>query len=110
MEPVKLPKDVANALDFHYNQWKTMSRDSINLMLMAIPVSMVHGPAQIIKEYAKDNPTTYLRAILHGYIPEIDLSSELEKMIKVWLDKPYVDNEQRDISNFAKMVTKLFQQ
>lgn len=107
---VKVPENVAIALDYHKETCKNMTEDTLNLMLIAVPFSTVHGRAATIKDYATKHPTTYIKAIANGYEPEINVQDELTEMITVWLNKPYVDDEKRDVKNFAKMVTKYFQQ
>lgn len=106
---MKVPPEVAEAFQYHENQWKNMSKDSINLMFMAIPCTTVHGKALVLKNFAQRNPSVYLYALVNGYVPEIDTERELTEMITAWLDKPYVGNEKRDISDFARMVVKYFE-
>src|SRR5699024_4598824 len=110
MQPVKVPKEVATACDYHKNMWGGMSEDSHNLTFMAIPFSAVSGHALILRNYAKEHPTDYARALANGYEPEINVQDELAQMITMWLNKEYVGDEKKDIQNFAKMVTKYLQQ
>ncbi|UUG68577.1 hypothetical protein YPHTV1_00015 [Halomonas phage YPHTV-1] len=108
MNPVKVPKEVAEAFDHFKKEWQTMSRDSINLMFMTIPAVTVHGQALVLKKYAHDQPTNYLKALVNDYIPEFNPEEEIEQMITTWLNKPYVGDEQRDVKEFAKMVVSYF--
>ncbi|EQB35021.1 hypothetical protein M948_18115 [Virgibacillus sp. CM-4] len=108
--PVRVPKRVAEAFDYHHKLWKWMSKESRVLMFMSIPSSCVEGKALILKEFANKYPITFLDAVRNGYEAEIDIQAELSQMITLWLEKQYVGNEQEDINNFAHMVTKFFNQ
>lgn len=110
---VLVPKKVAEAFDYYKETCKNMSKDTLDLTLMAIPFSPFskgNGQALILKEFAKESPTLYLQAIANGYEPTIDIKEEVAEMITNWLNKPYVGNEKRDIESFAKMVTTYFKQ
>ncbi|GGJ51224.1 hypothetical protein [Virgibacillus salexigens] len=106
--PVRVPKKVAEAFDYHRELLEGMSEESKVLMFMSIPSSRVRGRALILKEFANKYPITFLDAVRNGYEAEIDIQAELSQMLTLWLEKPYVGNEQEDINNFAHMVTKLF--
>lgn len=110
MMRVKVPKEVAEAFDFHHECLNGMSDDEKTLMFMTIPSARVRGKATILRNFAMENPCKYIEALINGYEPEINIQDELSNMITLWLNKPYVGNEQEDIENFAHMVTKLFQQ
>src|SRR5690606_18152818 len=102
------PGEVAEALDYYKERFENMTVDSMNLTLMAIPFSTVHGPALILKNFAKKHPKKYLHALVSGYRPVIDVEKEVARMIKNWLNKPYVGDVEKDIQDFAKMVVAYF--
>ncbi len=110
MQPIKVPYEVAKAFDYHKELWSGMTRDDMNLMFMAIAISPVHGQALILKEFAQKNPSSYVQALANDYVAERNFEKEVTEMIDLWLNKPYVGDEKRDINNFAKMVTKYFRQ
>ena len=64
---VSVPVEVANALNHFYTKWSNMSKDSINLMFMAIPFTQVSDEALVLKTYAKAHPTKYLDALVYDY-------------------------------------------
>lgn len=106
-----VPVKVAKAFDYHKKMWKIMNPSDINLMFMAIPFARVSDrQTLILKKFAHQNPTLYLNAVLHGYKGHPSLEEELAEMISDWLDKPYVNDEKRDIEQFAEKVTNFFQQ
>lgn len=110
MDLAKIPKEVAAAFDYHKELWKSTSDDSKALAFMAIPFSTVGGHALVLQNYAKKYPAAYAKAIANGYEAEINVHDELAEMIDMWLNKPYVGDEKRDVENFARMVTKYFRQ
>lgn len=106
---VKIPKKVADALDYHKNLWTLMSPADRDLMLMSIPFALVHGQSLIIKNFAKENPSLYLQALANGYEPIMDIREELAQMLNEWLDKPYADVKGKDIQEFADTIVNHIQ-
>ncbi|APC48978.1 hypothetical protein BME96_12595 [Virgibacillus halodenitrificans] len=107
---VLVPKKVAEALDYHKEICKGMSPDTIDMILMSIPFSTVHGHALVLKQFAKQKPTLYLQAIANDYEPIVDIEEEVEQMLTDWLNKKYVDDEKTDVKNFARVVTNHIKQ
>lgn len=70
---ITVPNEVALAFDKHIESCKNMSEDTLNAVFLAIPYSVVHGPAKVLKNFASNHPTTYLKAIANGYKPESDI-------------------------------------
>lgn len=108
---VKVPEKVAESLDKLHRELHYLSEDDRNMMCLMIPGIQVHGYAEIVKRFAKKEPTLYIKALANGYEPETKNTREQEvaQMITAWLDKPYVNDEKTDIENFAKMVVKYFE-
>lgn len=108
---VKVPKKVAEAFDYHHRMWVAMSAESRNYLFMALPSTRsVQRESLVLKDYAQKNPTKYVQALANGYDPEINAQDEIEQMITEWINSPYADNKKKDIKDFARMVTKYFQQ
>ncbi|MCR1835001.1 hypothetical protein NSA56_11400 [Oceanobacillus caeni] len=110
---VLVPKKVAEAFDYYKETCKNMSKDTLDLTLMAIPFSPFskgNGQALILKEFAKESPTLYLQAIANGYEATIDLEEEVEQLLSLWLNKGYVGDEKANVRNFAKVITNHIKQ
>lgn len=109
---VFIPKEVADALDFHREElWKHLDQNTVDHMLMYIPSSLnVTEQTLILKKFANENPSTYLQAIANGYEPIRDLKEEVAQMLSDWMNTGYVEDEQTDIKNFANLVTDYIQQ
>ncbi|UOQ85673.1 hypothetical protein [Gracilibacillus salinarum] len=105
MNKVKVPKEVAEAFAFYEKQLETMPKKTVHFVLMAVPFSIVHGPAEVLKRFASNDPTQYLQAILQGYEARIDIEDELTAMITEWLNEPYYqDNEREDVKMLVNSI------
>lgn len=109
MTKVIIPRKVANALDEFLRDFCKLSAEDVALMLMAIPSMNTNGYTKILKEFAVENPLLYLQAITNGYEVELSIREELEDMLTTWLNKPYEDNEEKDIRDFARKIENYFQ-
>ncbi|QXE02801.1 hypothetical protein [Terribacillus sp. DMT04] len=110
MEKAIVPKQVAQALDLHKLVWDKASSKTQALQFMALPFSEVKGTAvETLRKYAIKEPETYMQAVLYGYEPRIENEKDLANVIEIWMAKPYVDDERKDIEQFAGVITKHFQ-
>lgn len=109
MTKVLIPRKVANAFDEFLRAFCKLSAEDVALMLMAIPSMNTSGNTKILKNFALENPLLYLQAIVNGYEAKISIQEELEDMLAAWLSKPYEDNEEQDIREFARKIENYFQ-
>lgn len=110
MEKAIVPKQVAQALDLHKMTWEKVSSKTQALQFMALPFSGVKGTAaETLINYAIKEPETYMHAVLYGYEPRIEDETDLANVIEIWMAKPYVDDERRDIERLAGIISKHFQ-
>lgn len=107
---VKVPREVYEAFEHQKNLFCNLDINNQIRLFMAIPSARVHGQSKILKDYADKCPVDYIYALIHGCEPRIDTKDELAKMLKDWLDKPYVENEQVDIEEFAETIVGFFEQ
>lgn len=109
---IRVPKKVADALDY-YKQ-NTPTQDSLKISLMAIPFlvpsNTPNDHSLVLREFALKQPGEYLQAITNGYVPIINTREELANMINDWLNKPYKDGEQKDIKQFANKIFDFIKQ
>jgi len=110
MEKAIVPKNVAQALDLHKMTWRKDSRNSQILQFMALPFTELKGTAaEILINFALKEPATYMQAVLYGYEPRMETASDVADVIELWMAKPYVDDERKDIERLAGVITKHFQ-
>ncbi len=84
------------------------NKDEINLLFLSI-FNNANGQSdevKVLREFAINYPTKYLHALVYGY--SLDKMDVLKNMIRDWLDKPYVENEEKDIELFAERLTQFF--
>ncbi len=101
-EIVELPLEVFESFYRLQSEWeKHIDKQSINLMLLTIMGVHAVGDALVLKKFALENPTTYLKAILHGYrLSEKDQEKrEIRNLYKGALAR--IDDK-RDPDGFAK--------
>ncbi|MGP4038351.1 hypothetical protein ACTWP4_00370 [Gracilibacillus sp. D59] len=109
MNPVKVPKEVAEAFSYHEQQFRNMPKATLHFVLMGIPFSVVHGQALVLKQYANSHPTQYLQAVLHGYVYKLDTKQELANMIEEWLNTPYEGTSREEVQMLADKIVNHFQ-
>jgi hypothetical protein len=110
MEKAIVPKQVAQALDLHFSLWKGQTQNAMLLQFMAVTLTDLGGTTAILRNFALKDPATYMHAVLYGYEPRIEDEKDLANVIEIWMAKPYVDDERKDIEQFAGVITKHFQQ
>ncbi|MDK8641313.1 hypothetical protein [Niallia taxi] len=106
---VTLPLDVYNAFENLRFAWgKIIPPEDFNSILLNINnIGRVVGDAEVLKKYAQENPTKYIRAIANGYkvVEESDLVIQVHERLERWMDKPYEGEESEDLMEFAKEIT-----
>lgn len=109
MEKVVVPDSVYKAFENTKRALrKFVTKDELNLIYLKIDLFGTTGDLKVLKDYSAEHPTEYLKALVNGYTSESSI--EVKSMVKEWLEKPYVGNEEQDVENFAEMVTSYFLQ
>lgn len=107
MQKVLVPKEVQDAFNNVKRSLYYVTKEELNLFLMTVPVIGKAGDLKVLAEYAKENPTQYLNALVFGYTS--NQKKVLVDMIHSWLNKPYVESEEKDVEDFAEMLITFFQ-
>lgn len=74
-----LPTEVFEAFNRLEKSWKQLlDKETMELLLLTlVSIPNVDGDASVLKKYAAENPTMYMRAILHGYtVSDEDMQKE----------------------------------
>lgn len=109
---VELPKEVFEAFERLKETWSVcLSEEEMNLMFLKITCTRVTRDALILKNFASENPTAYIKALANGYtVRADDTEKEVAGMIKKWLNTPYPDEgTDKDIMRFAQDLTNYIQ-
>lgn len=107
MEKVLVPEKVYRAFENTKRAMSHIDSDQLNVLFLNIFTVGNAGDLKILKEYAKQNPTKYLKCLVYGYT--LDKQEVLKNMIHDWLESPIADNdEMKDIEIFAERLTQFF--
>ena len=108
-EKVALPVDVYNAFENLRFAWgKLIPPEDFNSILLNINnIGRVVGDAEVLKKFAQEHPTKYIKAVANGYevLEENDLVVQVYELLEKWLDKSYECDESEDRMEFAKELT-----
>lgn len=111
-EKAELPREVFEAFQRIKRSWRNLvSEDDLNLLLLNINLYGTSGDTLILKEFAKEHPTEYIKALANGYKPKTDnINEEVSDMIQEWVNTEYVADEATDALLFAERLTSFYKQ
>lgn len=112
MEQPALPTEVCEALDRIKKCWgRYLTQNDLNALLLNINIVGTSGDSLILKKFAANNPTDYIKALANGYKPKQEnINEEVCDIIQHWMNTPYVGNEAKDVRNFAEKLTEFYKQ
>lgn len=102
MDPVTVPAHVAEAFDYHRKAWRSLDFERSKILFMLLPANGAANPyTETLKQYALKCPTHYMKAILYGYKPQVDLKTEIAEILDDWLNKPWREGKQTELERIA---------
>jgi hypothetical protein len=102
MQKVELPIEICQAFDRIKRSWRNLLKEEeMNLMFLNVNQIAQMGDLLILKKYAQNNPTQYIKALANGYtISEEDAKKE---EIRKWYRGALIRMQDRiDPDGFAK--------
>ena len=106
---VPLPLEVYKAFENLRFTWgRRIPEDEFNKLLLNInSIGRVVGDAEVLKKFAQEHPTKYIKALANGYevVEEIDLVIEVHDRLEKWMDRPFDGDAREDRYEFAKEIT-----
>lgn len=106
---ITIPLEVYNAFENLRFAWgKIIPEEDFNQILLNINnIGRVVGDAEVLKKFAQENPTKYIKAIANGYkvVEESDLVIQVHDRLEKWMDRPFDGDAREDRYEFAKEIT-----
>jgi hypothetical protein len=105
---VEVPLEVYNALENLKRAWRNLlPPEDLNFILLNIQEVGQYGDGLILKRYARDNPTKYVKALANGYIPEARdrVADDVKKFLSQWLEDYGASDDPEAQQEFANKVT-----
>jgi len=111
---VALPLEVYKAFENLRFTWgKLVPEEEMNNILLNInSIGRVAGDTEVLKKFAQEQPTKYMKAIVNGYKveDESELVLKVHDLLNKWLDTPYKGEKTKDSMQFAKDLTAYFKE
>ena len=106
---ITIPLEVFNAFENLRFAWgKIIPEEDFNQILLNINnIGRVVGDAEVLKKFAQEHPTKYIKALANGYkvVEEDDLVMEVHNRLEKWMDMPLDGDAREDRFEFAKEIT-----